>query len=171
MVNKSKQTKLDGTKLVKNTTLSKWDNSIKVHAAQLFGAGKATIEYFLRTNDAVVAPHPPLMMDHSYSAAVGYIQVKNTLSLSLNHTLYRDDSKSFFAILDVALRITTYEASIKPFQRNGNGHGAYKALIDQHAGKDKWVRILRDSKTYVNERKLDGTTSYLLQAHIEKCRE
>ena len=33
MVEKSKQTKPDVTKLVKNTTLSKWNNSIKVHAA------------------------------------------------------------------------------------------------------------------------------------------
>ena len=44
-------------------------------------------------------------------------------------------------------------------------------MIAQNAGKDKWVKVLRDTKTYVNERKWYGTTSYLLQAHIEKCRE
>ena len=43
-------------------------------------------------------------------------------------------------------------------------------MIARHAGKDKWFKILRDAKTYVNERKWGGTTSYLLQAHIEKCR-
>ena len=66
---------------------------------------------------------------------------------------------------------TIFEASIKSFQRNGNGRGAYEALISQHAGKDKWIKILRDSKTYVNKRKWDGTTNYLLQSHVEKCRE
>ena len=66
---------------------------------------------------------------------------------------------------------TTFEASINPFQSTGNGRGAYEALISQHAGKDKWIKILRDAKTYVNERKWDGTTSYLLQSHVEKCRE
>ena len=71
----------------------------------------------------------------------------------------------------MALLGTTYEASIKPFQRTGNGRGAYKALIDQNSGKDKWIKILRDANTYVNERKCYGTTSYLLQANIEKCRE
>ena len=71
----------------------------------------------------------------------------------------------------MALRGTTYSYSIKPFQSTDNGHGAYKALIDYNAGKDKWVKILRDAKTYVNERKWDGTTSYLLQAYIEKSRE
>ena len=64
MVNKSKLTKPDVTKLVKNTTLSKWNNSIKVHAYQVFGTSKATLEYLLRKNDAVVAPHPPLMLEH-----------------------------------------------------------------------------------------------------------
>ena len=81
------------------------------------------------------------------------------------------DQKSVSAILEVALRGTTYEASIKPFQRTGNGRGAYKALITQYAGKDNWVKILWYTKTYVNERQWDETTSYLLQAHIEKFRE
>ena len=44
-------------------------------------------------------------------------------------------------------------------------------MISQHYGKYKWVKILRDAKTYFNEREWDGTTSYLLQSHVEKCRE
>ena len=74
-------------------------------------------------------------------------------------------------MLEVALRGTKFEASIKPFQRTGNGRGAYEALISKHAGKEKWIKILRDAKIYVNERKWDGTTSYLLQSHVDKCRE
>ena len=69
------------------------------------------------------------------------------------------------------MRVTNYEASLNPFQRTDNGRGAYKDLIHQHAGKDKWVKILRDAKKYLNEIKWYGTTIYLLQAHIEKCRE
>ena len=89
MVYKSKQTKPDVPKLVNNTTLSKWNDSIKVHEDQAFGDRKATLEYFLSTNDAVVALHPLLMMDHPYSAAAGSIQFEQTLCLSLNHSLYR----------------------------------------------------------------------------------
>ena len=74
LVEKVKQTKPDVPKVVDNTTVAKWDDSIKVHAAQVFGARKATLEYLLRTNDAVVAPHPPLMLDHNYSSAAGSIQ-------------------------------------------------------------------------------------------------
>ena len=65
----------------------------------------------------------------------------------------------------------TYEYSIKSFQRTGNGCGAYKYLIAQHAGRYKWVKILRDAITYVNEMIRDGATIYLLQAHIVKYRE
>ena len=150
MVEKSKKIKPDVTKLVKNNTVAKWNGSIKVHADQVFSATKATLEYFLRTNDAVVAPYPPLMLDHPYSTAAGSIQGEQTIRLLLNHPLYRYYNKSFFAILEVDLCGTTYEDSIKPFKRTGNGRGAYKALIDKHSEKDKWVNILRDAKIYVN---------------------
>ena len=111
------------------------------------------------------------MLDHPYSDAAGSIMGEQTLHISLNHPLYRDDKKSFFTILEVPLRSTNYKASIKPFQRTNNGSGAYKALIAPHAGKYKWVKILPDAKTYVNERKWYVTTHYLPQSYIEKCRE
>ena len=57
MVEKSKQTKPDVPKLVRKTAVAKWNDSIKVHAAQVFGARKATLEYLIRPIDAVVAPH------------------------------------------------------------------------------------------------------------------
>ena len=75
MVEKSKQTKSDVPKLVKNAAVSNWDDYIKFHASQVFGARKAALEYLLSTNDAVVAPRPPLMLDHTYSDDAGSIQV------------------------------------------------------------------------------------------------
>ena len=150
MVDKSKETKPDVPKLGKNTTVAKWNDFIKVHAAQVFVARKDTLEYLLRPNDVVVAPHPPLVMDHPYSADAGSIEGKHNICLSLKHPFYRDDNKSLFAILEVALRGTTYEASANTFQRTENGRGSYKALIYRHAGKYKWFKILRDANIYVN---------------------
>ena len=150
MVDKSKQTKPDVPKLINNTTVAKWNNSIKVHASQVFGAKKATLEYLISINDVVVDPHQPLVQDHPYSVSAGSIQGNQTLRLSLNHPLYRDNNKSFFDILEVALCGTTYETSIKTFKRTGNGCGDYKALISQHVGKYKWVKILWYVKTYLN---------------------
>ena len=45
MVENSKQNKPDVTKLGKNTTSAKWNGSIKVNPAQVFGDRKATLEY------------------------------------------------------------------------------------------------------------------------------
>ena len=44
-------------------------------------------------------------------------------------------------------------------------------MIAQHAGKDKWIPVLRTAKEYVNSRKLDGTTTTTMHANIERCRE
>ena len=116
-------------------------------------------------------PHTGLATGQPHSADAGSIQEEQDLCISHTHKLYRYDNKSLFAVLEVALSGTTFEASIKTFKSTGNGHGAYEALIYQHAGKDIWIKIIRDAKTYVNEQKWDGTTSYLLQSHVEKCRE
>ena len=71
----------------------------------------------------------------------------------------------------MALGGTSYDAFTKLFQKTSDRCKACLALFAHHAGKDKLVKILRDAKAYVNERKWDGTTSQLLQSHIEKCRE
>ena len=73
MVEKSKQIKTDVPNLGKNITVAKWNNPINVHAAQVFGARKATLEYVFRMNDAVVAPKLPLALGHTYYAAAGSI--------------------------------------------------------------------------------------------------
>ena len=127
----------------------------------MYGAGEATLEYPLRPDVAVLMPHPALLTDCPHSAC-GSIQAKMELRLSHTHPIYRDDNKQLYGALEVALRGTTYDSLINTFQRTSNGRGAYLALIAQHAGKDKWVKILRDAKSYVNEAKWDGTTSQLM---------
>ena len=155
MVDKSKETKPDITKLSNNSTVAKWDDSIMVYASQVYGARKSTLEYLIRAKIAVSMPHPGLATGQPHSDEAVSIQGEQALRLSHTHPLYRDDKKSLFVVLEVALRGTTFDSSIKPFQRTGNGHGAYEALISQHDGKDKWIKILRDAKTYVNKRKWD----------------
>ena len=56
MVEKSKQTKPDILKLSKNSTVAKWDYSIRVYASQVYGASKSTLEYLIRAKISVVIP-------------------------------------------------------------------------------------------------------------------
>ena len=58
----------------------------------------------------------------------------------------------------------------EPFQGTRDGRASYLALMDQQKWKDKWVVILIYIKSYVSERKWNGTTSHTLQSHVEQCR-
>ena len=171
MVENSKQTKPDIPKFSNNSTVAKWDDSIRVYASQVYGSRKSTLEYLIRAKIIVAIPHPGLATGQPHSDKAVSIHGEQALCLSHTHPLYRDNKKSLFAVLEVALRGTTFGASIKPFHRTGNGRGAYEALIYQHDGKEKWIKIICDANNYVNELKWDGTTSYLVQSHVEKCRE
>ena len=93
MVDKSKQTKPDISKLSKNITVAKWDESIRVYASQVYGARKSTLEYLIRAKIAVAMPHPGLAAGQPHSAEVGYLQGEQDLRLSHTHPLYREDNK------------------------------------------------------------------------------
>ena len=112
-------------------------------------------------------PHPTLVLNRPYSTLTGWVAGEQALQLSHTHPLFRDDNEQFYGILEEALRGTVYEATIKPFQRLANGRGSYLALIAQHAGRDKWIAILCIAKDYANSKKWDGTTTIMMQAHIE----
>ena len=167
---KSKESNPEIPKMTNKLSIAKWDDSLRAYMSLVFGARNATLEYLMRPAVAVVNPHPPLKTDCPHSD-VGSIQDEQILRLSHTHPLYKEDNKRFYGVLETALRGTTYDTSINSFKKTSDGRGAYLALISQHAGKDKWIKILRTAKTYVNEAKWDGTTSQLLQSHIERIRE
>ena len=114
-------------------------------------------------------PHTTLVLNRPYSTLAGSVAGDQSLRLSHTHPLFRDDNEQFYGILEEALYGTVYEATIKSFQRLADGRGSYLALIVQHAGRDKWIAIMRTTKEYVNNMKWDGTTASTMQAHIEWC--
>ena len=96
-----------------------------------------------------MAPHTPLLVNQPHSYVGGSIQGEKALHLSHMHTLYKDDNKQFYGILEEATHGTTYEAFFKLFCRASNERGDYLVMIAQHAGMGKWIVILRDAKTFV----------------------
>ena len=167
---KAKEANPDIPKMGNKVTVAKWNDSLRGYTSQVYGSRNATLEYLMRDSEVVAMPHPALTVDCPHSA-VGSIQEEQTLRLSHDHPLYKDDNKQLYSVLEIALRGTTYDSSINSFKKASDGRAAYLALISQHAGKDKWIKILRAAKTYVNEAKWDGQTSQLLQSHIERIRE
>ena len=139
---KSKESNPKIPKMGNKLSIAKWDDSLRAYTSQVFGARNATLEYLMRPEVAVKMLRPPLKTN-CYHSEVGSIKDEQTLRLSHNHPLYNDDNKQLYDILETALRGATYDTSINSIKKKSNGRGAYLALICQHAGEDKWIKILR----------------------------
>ena len=113
---------------------------------------------------------PPLLFNQPHSIEAGSIQAEMKTRLSNNHPLFQNDNTFFYGIFWEAVCGDIYDATIKPFQRTHDLLEDYKALMGQHAGKDKWIFVLRDENSYVNSRKWNRNTSFTLQNHVERCR-
>ena len=166
---KAKEDKPSPPKMTQKMKIPKWNDNFVVHLSKMFGSRGCSLSYLIRADANVAAAAPPLMPNQPYTVS-GSIESDMTERLSHDHALFPMDNATLYAVLDEALRGTIYEASIKPFERRRDGRGAYLALIAQHAGKDKWLSIIDDAEKYINEKRWDGTASFTLQSHIERCR-
>lgn len=85
---------------------------------------------------------------------------------------YASDNATVFQILQDMVSGTSYESSIKSFQRTRNGRGAYLALCQHNMGTAKWDKIIQEAETYVMKREWDGKNArFTLKSHINKHRE
>ena len=66
---------------------------------------------------------------------------------------------------------TSFESSIKTYQRSRDGCGAYLALCQHNLGSSKWDEIVEDAESYVMKREWNGKNPrFNLRAHINKTR-
>ena len=68
------------------------------------------------------------------------------------------------------MRSTYYAASIKPFQRSKNGHGALLALTNQYAGNDKWEVEIRKQDDLLHTCVWKGQSNFPLEGFIAQHR-
>jgi hypothetical protein len=67
---------------------------------------------------------------------------------------------------------TSFESSIKTFQKSRNGRGAYLALCQHNLGSSKWDKIIEDAENYTMKREWNGKNPrFNLRSHINKTRE
>ena len=64
------------------------------------------------------------------------------------HALFHNDNSDLYFLLEEATQSTPYAASIKPFQQNRDGEGAWKALTSQYTGKTSGKLKLRSKNNY-----------------------
>ena len=96
------------------------------------------LSYVVRPAATVPPVIPPLLPNEPHSESAGSVEQEMINRASHDHPLFCEDNATVYYKIEEATRSTQYAASIKPFQRRREGRGAYEALVDQHAGHDKW---------------------------------
>ena len=157
-------------KLKKNGVVTKWIPSFVTAITHHFGARDARLRYLIRDDAVVPAVAPPLAPGMPHSVEGGSIIADMESRLSHTHTLYQLDNEMLFASLDEAIHDSEFFNTIKPFERTRNGRGAYLALMGNHAGDDKWDRIIETADTYINRKRWDGTGDVTLEHHMDKLK-
>jgi hypothetical protein len=171
---KALKTKKDGDepetpKVTKGLNIMKWSDSFFDFLNRCIGVRMIPLVYVVRAEET-----PPaitaLAAGQPHSNEAGCIERELIDRASHNHPLFRDDSATVYYKLEEATRGTTFAASIKPFQRNKNGRGAYNAIINQFAGEDKWEAEIKAKEALLHGIKWKGQSNYTLERHCASHR-
>ena len=140
------------------------------------------LAYVIREDDDVSANAPPLANvpallgggSYPYSAEHGSVEDELVARGSHTHPLFRNDNAQVYHYMEEATRGTIYAASIKPSQRTKNGRKAWRALVAQYVGKDKWEKELKamtlSTRGSGQERKTTPWKSSLVNIVALMCR-
>ena len=128
------------------------------------------LAYVTRTNKDVPAVAPPLQVRQPHSDEHGSIEGELIVCASHTHALFRDDNAAVYYALEEATCSTSYAASIKPFQRSKNGHGALLDLTNQYAGNDKWEAEIHKQDDLLHTHVWKGQSNFPLEGFIAQHR-
>ena len=105
-----------------------------------------------------------------HSTLHGSVEAELVARASHTHALFRDDNSAVYYALEEATRTTIYAASIKPFQRQKNGRGAWLAMLGQYAGADKWQAEIKRQDDLLHTRQWKGQSNFSLESFIGQHR-
>ena len=144
---------------------------IPSHLRDRLGSSKIPLSYIIREN-----VEPPAIQPLQAGSCVGvsYESLADELIDMAPHVgnEYVEDNAKVFQILQDMVQGTSFESSIKTFQKSRNGRGAYLALCQHNLGSSKWDKIIDEAETYVMRREWNGKNlRFTLRSHISKHRE
>ena len=160
----------DVPKITKALVVTKWTEAFSDFLHHVVGARMIPLAYVIRPEETVPAAAPPLATNRPYSTAHGSVEGELIARASHGHALFRSDNARVYHYLEEATRSTSYAASLKPFQRTKNGRSAWKAIVSQYAGEDKWRAELKKQDDLLHTRKWKGQSNFLLDKFISSHR-
>ena len=156
-------------KISKTLPIIKWTESFKDYTNRVIGVRNIPLAYVIRSND-IVPPIGTIAQGFPHSIEHGSIESELVARASHTHPLFRDDNSALYYKIEEATRGTTYAASIKPNQRTKNGRGAWLALVNQFAGRDKWEAEIKRNEQLLHTRVWKGQSNFTLERFVAQHR-
>jgi flagellar hook-basal body complex protein FliE len=157
-------------KITQKLAVTKWSESFEDYLHRVIGIRTIPLAYVIRKDEDAPAVVPPLVQHQPYSADHGSVEAELIARATHTHAHFRDDNAKVYYLLEEATRTTSYAASIKPFQRRKDGRGAWKAIVDQYAGEDKWRAELKKQDDLLHTRKWKGNSNFSLERFVASHR-
>ena len=86
--------------ITKNFGIIKWLEVFKDHITRVIGEQNIPLSYLIRENEVAAVIAPPLAADKAYSTEHGSVEEELVARANHNDTLYREDNKSLYHMLD-----------------------------------------------------------------------
>ena len=157
-------------KITKALPIIKWTEAFQDILNRVIGARMIPLAYVIRIDPQVPGKAPPLAANQPHSTEHGSVEAELIARAAHTHALFKDDNSVVYYHLEEATRGTSYAASIKPFQREKDGRGAWKALTSQYAGKDKWEAEIKHQEQLLHTRVWKGQSNFSLENFISQYR-
>ena len=144
---------------------------VPTHLRDRLGVNKVPLSYVIR--DDVI---PPALQPQINGEVHGppYVDLMEEMinHVELNGSTYNEDNAKVYQILQDMVTGTTFESSLKAFQRTRDGRSAYLALCQHNLGTAKWERVVEAAETYLLRREWNGRNQrFTLRAHVAKHRD
>jgi hypothetical protein len=152
-------------KISKTLSIIKWTEAFTNFLHQKIGVQMVPLAYVVC--EVVIPPAPPpLTTNLPYSEQHGSVEGELIARASRAHPLYRDDNSSVYYLLEEATRGTSYTPTIKPHQQTKNGREAWRSLVNQCTGEDKWQSELKRQDELLHSRQWKRQSNFSLEKFI-----
>ena len=157
-------------KISKALPVIKWTEAFEDYLSHMIGVHIIPLSYVIQAEVEPPAVAPPLEAGQPHSVEHGLVENELVACALHMHALFHDDNSTIYHALEEATHMMTYTALIKPFQRGKDGYGAWMALYNQYAGKDKWEAEIKKQENLLHMCKWKGQSNFSLEAFISQHR-
>ena len=152
----------------KEKKIIKWMPLFEDALSRTFGS-KGPLIYVLRENADVPSEVDDPLDPNSHYGQSGSMIEELIKRLPHSGPIFKDDNKTVFMMISKAVAGTSVESTIKSFSRQKDGRAAYKALVANHAGDEKYRAIVKARMNLLQNIKWNGR-SYPLEQHVSNHR-